>query len=393
MPLRITLLTGEYPPQPGGVGDYTRRLGKALVVRGHTVSVLTMYVGRMVAYDVATDLPLPLLPQPTHQRNPWGWAAWSAITGALDLLRPDWLHVQYQTGAYNMHPAINLLPWRLRRMAKRPLIAVTFHDLLVPYLFPKAGRLRTYVNQQLARDADVCIVTNGDDRAQFAAFNPTVIPIGSNIAVAPPPGYAPTSWRAALGIDPLTPLIAYFGLLSPTKGVDTLLDALANWPTQPTPVLLLIGGAATAPHDQAYATSIHATIERLQPRFRTIVTGHVDEAAVSAHLLAADVVALPFRDGVSFRRGSLLAALHHGCPIVTTFPTATMAAEGIALIDQTHARCVPPDDPTALAAALADLLQDSAARLRLGSAARQLATHFSWESIAERHEAIYMRCT
>jgi hypothetical protein len=33
------ILTGEYPPQPGGVSDYTRQLARALVDAGDSVEV------------------------------------------------------------------------------------------------------------------------------------------------------------------------------------------------------------------------------------------------------------------------------------------------------------------------------------------------------------------
>jgi len=39
--MRIGLITGEYPPMQGGVGDFTHELGKALAALGHEVHVLT----------------------------------------------------------------------------------------------------------------------------------------------------------------------------------------------------------------------------------------------------------------------------------------------------------------------------------------------------------------
>ena len=143
-----------------------------------------------------------------------------------------------------------------------------------------------------------------------------LIPIGSNIAVAPPEGYDRAAWRARLGIGADATLLAFFGLISRTKGLDTLLDALARLPARFH--LLVIGGAATAPEDRAYAEAIRQQIVELGLDQRVTITGHCAEADVSAHLLAADIAALPFADGASFRRGSLLAALAHGLAVVTT---------------------------------------------------------------------------
>lgn len=198
--MHIAFLTAEYPPQPGGVGDYTRCLALALAASGHTVSVVTGN-GESTADSSGTD------DVPTRRViTSWGWHCWQETIAAIDLLRPDVLHIQYQTGAYGMQPAVNLLPWRLGSLPRRPHIAVTYHDLLVPYLFAKAGALRTWITLRLGHNADIVIATNSDDAAQLATAGITapVIPIGSNIAVAPPPGYQREAWRAQTGVAPTT---------------------------------------------------------------------------------------------------------------------------------------------------------------------------------------------
>jgi glycosyltransferase involved in cell wall biosynthesis len=397
--MRIALLTAEYPPQPGGVGDYTYRLALALADHAHNPAVLTNVpaLAGVAASSLAPEQP----PRVLRQIGGWDWRCWRDTIAALDTLRPAVLHIQYQTGAYAMHPAINLLPWRLRALPHRPAVVVTFHDLREPYLFPKAGGVRRWVTLRLARDADHVIATNNDDAAALlaAGVQPsgriTTIPIGSNIPVAPPPGYERAVWRAALGIHPDELVVAYFGLLSHSKGVDLLLDALHHLqaPAMPPIRLLLIGGAATAPQDRAYAASVHQQIDRLCLGERVIVTGHVEPAAVSAHLLASDMVALPFRGGASLRSGSLLAALSHGAAVVTTstaapyhpIPTPATAHP----IAGEHLLLVPAEDSTALAAALQRLAADSALRARLGSSAQALAAQFSWAAIAQRHAQAY----
>jgi polysaccharide biosynthesis protein PslF len=441
--MRIALLSAEYPPQPGGVGDYTRRLGAALAACGQAAFVLTIRDRRFTIYELGphgAERPFEI----ADRGSDWNWRCWPAVIAALDRVRPDVLHIQYQTAAYGMHPAINLLPWRLRSLPIGPQVAVTPHDLLPPYLFPKAGPLRRWMTRRLLADADAVVATNEQDYAQVqgerqappAALRPrpaptALIPIGSNIAVAPPDGYDRATWRARLGVAAHELLIVYFGLVSRSKGVDVLLGTLARLPDRFR--LLMVGGAATQPEDRAYAAGIQRQIDERRLRRRVIVAGHCAEAEVSAHLLAADMAALPFVDGASFRRGSLLAALAHGLPTVTTSaPTdqrpmadketrrqgdkgtrgqgdnetetqhSTLNTQhfssilhpgssipGARLVDGEHVLLAPPHDAEALAAAIECLAGDAALRARIGGGGRALAARFSWETIAAQHAALY----
>lgn len=398
--MRIALLTGEYPPQPGGVGDYCRCLAAALVAQGHMVCVLTIQDGQFILYAVTGENETQLAGDERivitlkagtlwwpMVRLSWGLRSWPYVLAAIEEWQPDWLHIQYQTGAYAMRAGVNFLPWRLRSLSRRPHVAVTFHDLLVPYLFPKAGLLRAWVNRQLAASADLVIATNQVDADKLRQFaQPALVPIGSNISPAPPSGYSRSAWRTQLRVGRDEFLVAYFGLLSHSKGVDLLVEALAGLDTTPWR-LLLIGGAATAPQDIAYATALRARIEQLGLGARVISTGHVAAQEVSAHLLAADCVALPFRDGASFRRGSLLAALAHGCAVISTTPTDAETARDLA--KGMAGLMVPPDDLRALRAALARLAADSALRASLAAAAPTVAAPFSWEAIAAQHVRLY----
>lgn len=386
--MRIAFLTAEYPPQIGGVGDYTHCLAHELAAHGHTVAVVTGAVPSPLKGEVVA--PAAECQQHRLQHIPtisgWGWRCWRDTIAALDMLRPDILHIQYQTGAYAMHPAINLLPCRLRGLPHHSHIVVTFHDLLEPYLFPKAGALRRWVTLRLARDTDGVIVTNAEDRANLP-LTPTLIPIGSNIAKAPPPGYQRDDWRKRIGVQPGELLVAYFGLLSRSKGVDVLLDALKSLLHARLPLrLLLIGGAAATPHDHVYADEVARQVERLGLDDNIIRTGHVDAVTVSAHLLAADCVVLPFRSGASFRSGSLLAAVTHGVPVITTTPPAGVSPH---LVHGENVLLVLPEQRGALAAALQQLASDTALRTRLASGAERLGAQFSWSTIAQQHTDFY----
>lgn len=383
--MRILLVSGEYPPMQGGVGDYTRELGAALARQGAEVHVLTSVQ--------AAQGPEPIVVHPIIAR--WDWGLWRQAEALARQTRADVLHIQYQTAAYGMHPAINLLSRRLRRVPALLRLA-TFHDLKEPYLFPKAGPVRRWVNRELARACDAVVVTNREDEMTMRGYRLAgrplrLIPIGSNIAPAPPPDYDRAAWRLRQGAAPDDFVLCYFGFLNASKGGETLIRALSLLAGDRRYRLWMVGGqvGASDPTNRAYLARVQALIGELGLEERVRWTGYTAAAEVSANLLAADVAVLPYRDGASFRRGSLLAVLAHGLPVVTTRPALPLPE----LADGETALLVPPDDPAALAAAVARLAADEALRRRLGEGARRVAAAFGWENIAAQHLALYRELT
>ena len=379
----------------GGVGDYTREIGLALRDLGCDVHVATS--------SRAGQVP-GLTVHPLVER--WNWGCWRQLHGLVRRERPCVVHIQYQAAAYGMHPAINLLPWRLCRMrGQRPRVAVTFHDLKVPYLFPKAGRVRRWVVEVLARRSDAAITTNREDYESLRTRlrqPPALIPIGSNIAPRLPAEYDREAWRCrwGAGLDDL--LLSFFGFVNARKGVDTLLRALGilqhPQPGSPSPPpspvdvgagprarparvrLVMIGGqtGSSDPTNVAYLAQIRALIGELGLGDRVCWTGYLPAEEVSASLLAADLCVLPFRDGASFLHGTFHAALAHGVPILTTRPRVTLPE----LAQGENIFLVPSEDPPALARAIVELGHAPELRRRLGKGAKALAEQFRWTKIA-----------
>ena len=388
--MHIGLITGEFPPMQGGVGDFTRELGKALAALGCQVSVITSTkAGNQRQMDGIAVFPVI---------ERWDWRCWGVILNLVRELEPDVINIQYQTAAYGMHPAINLLPKRLRREPQRPRVVITYHDLREPYLFPKAGPLRRWITCEPARQSDAVIVTDHEDGTRLTLRVSRLthlawIPIGSNIAPAPPPNYDRDAWRARWDAGPGDLLLAYFGFLNESKGGETLIRALAEVVNHGVSAsLLMIGGqvGASDPTNVAYLRQVEALITELGLSERVMWTGYTPAPEVSANLLAADICVLPYRDGASFRRGSFMAALVHGCATVSTrSPMPNDQCSMPNLIDGENVLLVPPDDAQALAAAIIRLAEDTNLRRRLSAGAAALAQHFTWESIAARTLALY----
>jgi len=394
--MRVLFVTGEYPAMQGGVGDYTRRLGQALGALGVDVHVLTHrdaggdhWRSPSAAYEPAV---YPDLVQT-------GWGLWGAISRAVGQVRPDVVHIQYQSAAFGLHPAVNLLPWRLRRSRARARIVTTFHDLRFPYLFPKAGGLRWQAVLALARASDADVITNPADwaRLQGTGLEPRLRPIviGSNIRCEPPAGFERDSQRARWGCTPGDWLLAYFGFLNANKGGETLMRALAELVNSGRPArLLMVGGqlGSSDPTNRAYLEGVEALIGELGIADRVQWTGFTPNEQVSANLLAADCAVLPYREGASLRHGSLMAALGHGLPVISTeVPPEVRAVQGLfpMLADGESALLVPPDAPEELAGAVTRAMSDVALRRRLGSAALALSRQFEWEPIAQQHVELY----
>jgi glycosyltransferase involved in cell wall biosynthesis len=430
--VRICLVSAEYPPMQGGVGDCTHELGRALVQLGHQVAVVTSTPKTPNARpapgndraeeETASALDSHSLAPPSRSASvagggwppaavigpasrsglepavypvvsKWNWRSWGRILQTVHTLESDILHIQYQTAGYGMHPAINFLPLRLRLVKQRPRLVATFHDLRVPYLFPKAGAVRKWVTLALAHWSDAVIATNIEDYQSLRTSlsgRPSLhlIPIGSNIDPCPPAGYDPAAWRHGLGVDEGDVLLCYFGFLNESKGGETLFRALAEvvrrgWRAK----LLMIGGQVgdSDPTNVAYAKHIQALGTELGLRNHIFWTGYTDAEQVSANLFAADICVLPYRDGASYRRGSFMAALAHGLPIVSTRPRVAIDT----LLDGDNIVLVPADDPLATADAIGRLASAPESRARLARGALELAQEFTWGSIAARTAEVY----
>ena len=243
--MRIGLITGEYPPMQGGVGDFTRELARALIALGHEPHVITRRGSQ----------PEPIEDGVVVHRtiDSWGLRCWRQIAWEVQQHDLTVLNVQYEPAAYSMQVGINLLPGRIARAwVKRPIVT-TFHDLLVPYLFPKAGSLRRKVVDYLARHSDAVIATNEEDRARLARLqllssNLQLIPIGSNVDPARMGEFDPIAERARWRVQSGESLIGYFGFLNLSKGGEVLMRALKALIEVGVPAkLLLIGGRHARP--------------------------------------------------------------------------------------------------------------------------------------------------
>jgi glycosyltransferase involved in cell wall biosynthesis len=256
----------------------------------------------------------------------------------------------------------------------RPRV-VTLH-----YPLPRPGEHRRLAAERryLDRFDAVVVHTEGAgarlrDEVGIGAEKVEVIPHGplDYLTSLPDERPLPPELREAEG-----PVILFFGLLRPYKGVDTLLEAFASVEGAE----LWIAGMPRMPISdlEALAAEAPGTV-RFLPRF-------ISDPEIPALMRRADVLALPYRE--IEQSGVLYTGLAFGKPMVLG------DVGGFAEFGRRHgaARLVPPGDAAALAAALRELVADSGERERLAAAARRaVADSYGWDAIAERTLALYRR--
>ena len=167
------------------------------------------------------------------------------------------------------------------------------------------------------------------------------------------------------------PVVLFFGLLRPYKGIEVLLEAFR----EVSGAELWIVGMPRMPIEplREAASRSGATV-RFVPRF-------VTDPEIPAYFRRADAVVLPYRE--IDQSGVLYTALAFGKPLVLS------AVGGFTELADA-ARLVPSGDPAELADALSGLLADEAERARLAAAAAAAAaSRYSWDDIAARTLELY----
>lgn len=401
--MKIGLITGEFPPMEGGIGAFTAELAKAMAAEGHEIHILTnrrakvtqkrersKSVGEAFQRLGNTWEPQELPYASVHPRfRRWNWGEMSTIADVAIRHDLDILNVQYQAAAFNMrNPAINFFPYRVNSITKS---VATFHDLRVPYLFPKAGGLRKKAVYRLARSAHGTIVTNPANKKELAEQNvqmehQAMIPIGSNIPAAVVNHIEIAENREKLGLTDENILLGYFGFLNRSKGADDLIGLMQQLDDRFH--LLFIGGETGASdtfNNSYYLEDIRDEIKAKGLDNRVHWTGFIPEKRVSAWLKSADMMVLPYQDGVSTRRGSLMAALNHSRAIVSTTPEFDEPA----LKDGENMLLFPAGDIPSFKEKVMTLAGDRELANKMSLAAFETSKLFSWTGIAQSTLAFY----
>ncbi len=363
------VVTCEYPPQPGGVSDYTYAVAGALAGAGDCVHVWCP--GDAGVQHEPPDQPSGVM---IHRHVGGFRPRGLRRVGRLINQRPSPRHflVQWVPHGYG-YRSMNLpfCLWLWGRAAFRgDRIDIMVHEA---YLAFGEGSWRQNVAALVHRVMTVVLL-----RAARRVF--TSIPewincwrpwaLGKSISldwVPVPSTIPPVDDREAVlrtrsrYVSDGGQLIGHFGAYS--KAISKLLVAVIPKVLERNANcgVLFVGRDGESFRQDLLVAHAHLGD-------RTSVSGYLSAPDVSRHLLACDLMLQPYPDGVSTRRTSAMAALSHGLPMVTTRGRVTESL----WIGSGAAVLADPGDAEVIVEHVDLLLTDPARRRCTGLAAKTL---------------------
>jgi glycosyltransferase involved in cell wall biosynthesis len=339
----------------GGTGRHAAMLARGCTARGLTVSVFGPPATRSL-FPAMAFTPLDIADRPCPARD---------VTAVLRLRRllarrpPDIVHAHgLRAGSVS---AVALAPARGRQ---RPALVVTVHNAAPSAVMSRAGYLALERLTARRADAVLCVSADLADRMRRVGARDVALAAVPAPAAVAPSAEAVGKAQADMGAAG-RPTVLAVGRLTPQKGFDVLLQAMITLMGRaPAPLLVIAGDGPLAAELAARSRAGGCDVRFLGWR-----------ADVPALLAAVDAVVVPSRwEGQPL---IVQEALRAGRPLVAS------RVGGIPdLTGPDAALLVPPNDPGALAHAVATLLDDRTLASTLRAAALARARELPSESDA-----------
>ncbi len=357
----LSMLVPALPPRLDGIGDYSAMVAEGLTARYHV---------HLVVKDPA---PTTASVQGITSLASFGSTPSKAILQVYDHVmraQSQGLLVQYNPFSYGRRGLNPWLPLVLRRIAAAGVpTGIMAHETFVvngSLAWRVIGKLQQLQLRSIVRTSRVTYTSCDRYRDHVLHVAPgstvRVMPIGSNIRRIEA---ARQCEKARLGISPAATVFGMFGTTQSGVQPGFIGEAVRRCADAGQEVILL------------YVGSQGARLRDYVPSTRLKDLGRLEPADVSRALTAMDIYLAAFDDGISTRRGTVMAALQHGAALVGTVGKNTDAlwheANGVSLV------LAPADDSRAFADAAVSLANDNKRAVALGSCAADLYERlFDW---------------
>ncbi len=293
------IITGEYPPAPGGVADYTRAVARALVAAGDDVHVWAPSVPGGPASDPGVHV---------HEL-PHAYTLRGLSGLSRDLRRhaaPRRVLVQYVPHAFGMR-AMNVAFCALIASLRDAEVWIMFHEIALPW-----ARLGLWKANAGSR-GDPADGEHPGVRARIGSWS-RYPPWGPILRAIAPHWSGDAVW---LPIPSNVPIVHLGTERASVRSCDcscrsgaTVIGHFGSYGSLITPLLQQVLQRTLEVDGDRVAILVGRGSEKFvrdasvsaRVRARMIATGELEASDIAAHLLACDVLVQPYPDGVSSRR-------------------------------------------------------------------------------------------
>jgi glycosyltransferase involved in cell wall biosynthesis len=374
-PLQRVAFIGNHLPRRCGIATFTHDLHRSVASSRHDLETCV----------VAMNDPGCMYDYPAVVRFQVREEVLSDYTDAADLLNTagfDAVSLQHEYGIFGGDGGCDIV--ELLTRLRMPIVT-TLHTVLADPTPAQRGAMRRIIN---ASSKIIVMAEKGRELLQSVHDVPLskieVIPHG----IVDFPFLEPKQPKAKLGFQGKT-VILTFGLLSPSKGIENVIDALPEIiKACPNAVYVILG--ATHPNlvrnqGEAYRESLMARVRELKVEEHVVFFNQfVDQPTLLDFISMCDVYVTPYLNEAQMTSGTLSCSFGLGKAVVSTpyWHANELLADGRGVL-------VPFGDVQALAKEISVLLTDDLRRDAMRKRAYVESRSMTWAQTAKRYLSVF----
>jgi glycosyltransferase involved in cell wall biosynthesis len=376
LPSRIAVI-GNYLPRQCGIATFTTDLCAAISGEYGTARLLALPVNdTKEGYDYPARVRWSLAQDDVQ--------SYQDAAEFLNFNNIDMVCLQHEYGIFGGPAGSHIL--HLLRGLKMPVVT-TLHTVLRE---PNPDQLM--VMEEIAELSDRLIVMS----QLSSQFLQEIFKVpGSKIDMVPHgvpdlPFLDPNFYKDRFGVEGKAVLLT-FGLLSPNKGIENVIQALPQILSKHKNVAYIVAGA-THPHilrreGDKYRASLQALAKEVGVESQVIFHDRfVSPEEMAEFIGAADIYITPYRYEAQVVSGTLAYALGAGKAIIST-----PYWHAIELLDDRRGALVPFQNPAAIASKTIELLNTPAIRHSMRKRAYLFARDMVWKRVAQGYMESFTR--
>src|SRR5580704_10606456 len=376
LPSRIAVI-GNYLPRQCGIATFTTDLCSAISAEYGTARLLALPVNdTLEGYDYPARVRWSLAQDDL--------ASYQEAAEFLNFNNIDMVCLQHEYGIFGGPAGSHILD--LLHRLKMPLV-MTLHTVLRE---PDPNQMR--VMEEIAELSDRLIVMS----QLSSQFLQEIFKVpGDKIDMVPHgvpdlPFLDPNFYKDRFGVEGKAVLLT-FGLLSPNKGIENVIQALPQVLSRHKNVVYMVAGA-THPHilrreGDKYRASLQALAKEVGVESQVIFHDRfVSPEEMAEFIGAADIYITPYRYEAQVVSGTLAYALGAGKAIIST-----PYWHAIELLDDRRGMLVPFQNPDAIAQKTIELLDTPALRHAMRKRAYLFAREMVWKRVAQGYMESFAR--